>query len=515
MRSRQFLSLLALLFVIACGSPPAATPPTAIPPPATAPATLAPLPTAALLPTSVPPPTTAAPPTTAPPPTAVAAPTTAAPSSALLPAPLYFIREEQIWRLERDGQTLSQLTAEVLPVQEFDISPSDGALAYVIKDSSADVTGTLVLMDAAGAERTELVTGPLGSPRIEPNGDRIAFHFSQPVEGLEIGKDQPSLPGVWVTYRTGGRPGLMQPSEPIPDPNNPPPDARQYFPIAWSPDGARMLMGVYFPVGEGGRLAVKQMSDGAVVDLADGCCEAQWSVDGQSVVIAGGTQIQDAYLGLWRADAASGKTTRLIESPVGDKSALITGARELRDGQIYAFLTFMENPPYDRPIPVTMQRVSRAGQVAALRDDSYALDDALWAEDAGGAVIAEATGTFKAGRLLWLPADGGPAVELPASGSLLRWGLPDSTPGQAACPLDAPLAWQPPAEREVSPLARRVQERLLALGYSGAGAADGLFGDTTRAAVQAFQEANGLPATGEVDCAAVQALFGAAARRRP
>ncbi len=377
-------------------------------------------------------------------------------------------------------------------MQEFDVGPSDGALAYVIKASSSDVTGTLVLMDATGAGRTELVTGPLSSPRIEPNGDRIAFHLFDPAAGFVIGQDQ-SPSGVWVTSRAGGRPSVLQASEPILDPNNPPTDARQYFPIDWSPDGTRMLLGVFFPVGEGGLTAVKQIADGSLVELDDGCCEAQWSVDGQSVTIAGGTQIQDAYLGLWRADATSGATTRLIESPVGDKSALITGARELADGDVYAFLTFMENPPYDQQIPVAMQRVSRDGQITALRDDSYALADTLWAEDASGAVISEATSTFEAGRLLWLPAAGGAAAELSAKGWWLRWGPPDVTPSQAACSLAQPLAWQPPAERAANPLVQRVQEQLIGLGYAQAGAADGLFGDATRAAVQAFRRLTACP----------------------
>ena len=53
------------------------------------------------------------------------------------------------------------------------------------------------------------------------------------------------------------------------------------------------------------------------------------------------------------------------------------------------------------------------------------------------------------------------------------------------------------------------------LGYAQAGAADGLFGDATRAAVQVAQAAGGLPASGEVDCATALALFGADAPRAP
>jgi peptidoglycan hydrolase-like protein with peptidoglycan-binding domain len=133
-------------------------------------------------------------------------------------------------------------------------------------------------------------------------------------------------------------------------------------------------------------------------------------------------------------------------------------------------------------------------------------------------VIANATAPDES-PLLWLPSNGSPVVVLPANGAMLRWGAPDSTPSATACPLGQPLAWQPPAQRtgaqpETAQI-KRVQQRLLGLGYAEVGAPDGLFGDATREAIRAFQQTAGLPATGEVDCATALALFDAEAARKP
>jgi peptidoglycan hydrolase-like protein with peptidoglycan-binding domain len=121
--------------------------------------------------------------------------------------------------------------------------------------------------------------------------------------------------------------------------------------------------------------------------------------------------------------------------------------------------------------------------------------------------------------LLWLPTSGAPAIELPARGAWLHWGLSGSTPAAIVCPLVQPLTWQPPAQRSdtrpETAQVKRVQQRLGDLGYAEVGTPDGLFGDATREAVRAFQQAAGLAATGEVDCATAVALFGAEAVRKP
>ena len=54
---------------------------------------------------------------------------------AVLPAPLYFLAlsgtTPQIWRIETNGTTRSQITQEAAGVTDFDVSPRDGSLAYV------------------------------------------------------------------------------------------------------------------------------------------------------------------------------------------------------------------------------------------------------------------------------------------------------------------------------------------------------------------------------------------------
>src|SRR5688572_21453405 len=62
-----------------------------------------------------------------------------------------------------------------------------------------------------------------------------------------------------------------------------------------------------------------------------------------------------------------------------------------------------------------------------------------------------------------------------------------------------------PAIAQSSPSVRDVQHRLNQLGYK-AGPEDGVMGGATRAALVAFQRAEGLPATGRVDRATIAAL---------
>src|SRR5215213_2298208 len=221
----------ALLLVGGCQSAPDA-PPIANPPTSASLPTSAPQPTATVpAPTSAPKPTaTVLAPTSAPKPTA---PPTAA---ALLPASVYLLDDGQIWRMERDGQTRRQLTFESSDIYDFDVGATDNALAYAVGDGEER---TIVLLDRSG--RTELIRGPVWGPQIAPSGEHIAIQIEATDDAIQSGRPQEFSNGIWLIERAGGRPSLLQASEPISAAGNLIESARQYSPGAWSPDGKQLL----------------------------------------------------------------------------------------------------------------------------------------------------------------------------------------------------------------------------------------------------------------------------------
>jgi hypothetical protein len=428
---------------------------------------------------------------------------------------LYSIEQNQIWRLERDGASKRQVTFETRPVLAFDVRPADNGLVYIIGDPSLPGSDrVLVALDASG--RTELVRGPIGAPLVRPGGDEIVFRLYEPVDGLVIGGDGRGLPGIWGTTRRGGRPFSVQPDDPPPssnasvDPARPETFANEYDPITWAPDGSRLLMSAYPGFGEAAPPKLKVMADGSVVDLPDACCgEATWGNDGQ-IYFAGGVGVQDARLGLWRLDPTTLQVTELISGSIDDKYVLVTGAYPAGQGGALVFMTLAAEAPEVNPAaltPLTMTRVTSDGTRTALRpNDGFNIVTVRWAPGGEGAAVHAAGQPGQPGTVYWLPSDGGPARALPLSGLTLAWGSDTAQPASQACDLFTPIGWEAPGARKERAEVADVQRRLLALGYTQLGAADGLYGDRTREAVRAFQADRGLAATGEVDCATWQTL---------
>lgn len=398
-RKTSFAFIVLLLAALACNLPGAATP--APPPP--------PLPTETAVPASTPIPTLA--------------PTSETPP--VLPAPLYFISasDQQIWRVSRDGVTLTRITNEPAPITAYDVSPVDGALAYVSGNSlfraDADGGNVVLLVDGPeiGSEDGSInrtVTNPLWSP----DGARIAY----------------GLNGANIIPAGGGEPQVIQQSSPYPDLNSgtrPTEPVIFYWPTSWSPDGTRLLLNFgYFP--EGGGLAVKTLADGALVEVTTpesfACCYPTWSADGQSIYFANDSPGMIGP-GLWQAPADSGVAATLIPGVVENTLNLSGHARQLADGQLYFFYA---TQPFDPTLPpqwppqLVMHRASADGAgLTALRTDISQPGEVLWAEDGSGAVILQLSpDTFYPfhGPLVWLDAADNPAVTLPVDGSTMRWG---------------------------------------------------------------------------------------------
>lgn len=487
------LSLALLLTACSAASPPAAqtspedNPDTTIELPANP--TVVPLPTAS----------------TAEAPTAISM--TLQPSSDhMLPAPVY-VRSgnglsNQIKIIERDSHTVTQLTFEAQSVQDFDVATDTGTLVYLFGDDSQR---TLVALDGSG--RRELRSGQLSTPRVSPDGQTVIVRIDNPEQ-----ENAPS--GVWALPLTGGEPRLVQADDPLSDESTLDGVAWTYTPVSYDQSGEHMLLSAYNMAGAsipGNDLVILNRNGDEVIRTST-CCEgATWSVDGTAITITGGGPGPDLRYGLYQINATTGEERAVIE-PIEGMVPLVTGARQIRDGQIYTFYQELSDADFNWDYPFTPQmvRVSQDGTITSLRQDSYNINQALWRDDASGALIAawDDQDDYDAdGRLIWLDSSGGPAMKTELFGSLLHWADSERPLYEGDCSLLPQIGWQPSATRAFSAGAADLQARLNAQNIN-AGEADGYFGDQSRDALHQFQISRNIPPNDNLDCATWQALLG-------
>jgi Tol biopolymer transport system component len=429
------LALSGLL--IGCGASSASSPATAQP-------TSAPRPTVAatVAPTTMPTVVPTAPaiePTLAP----TTAPTAAPAEQGLLPAPLYYITNSpnepsHIMRLERDGTTHTALLDEapakdILTITEFDVSPADGSLAYIVQSQNGN---SLIKTDPAGKRRTVLLAdASVNTPRWSPDGKMIAvgiFQAPDATSGL--------AGGVYVIPAGGGEPKLLQANDQIKDQSNPSPDARGFAPKTWSPDGTRLMLGTFSLSVEICGTAVKDLATGALIDLVAperlaACGAGAWSPDSTAIYIG---MTRPGYLapvpGLWRADAATGKTAPFIAGePEKGIFRLVRGVQPLGDGSAYAFVATTDKLPDPGEDPnaawpqFVLARVSSDGAtIEQLNEAVYENpgDNSLWARDASGALVEQYDAQANTLSVVWAPAEVGPSATIANDLNIgnLRWG---------------------------------------------------------------------------------------------
>lgn len=342
-------------------------------------------------------------------------------TSSLLPHTLYYLSNDsagflQVYRLERDGKTVGQITFEPSKVESYAVSPVDGSVAY-------ESNNQLLLINADGANRRILVDGgPLesdesyiksrvGGVAWSPDGKTISFGFGGlNFYALESGAINKVLENQ--VDNDAGFPILRE----------------AYWPIHYSPDGSKLLVQIAYY--EGGVYAIYYLGGNALVRSEENpvmCCDGSWAPD-SSAFYAASPILGMIDPGLWRL-SADGTVTDLITSDYSETTFHFAQSPTIGpDGQLYFFYNSQANPEgmADR-VPLFMVRSAPDG-VTGRTNLSPApiekINEILWAPDASFAIVATAPvdNIFQGGKADIHYSDGRPSVPLVPFAQYINWG---------------------------------------------------------------------------------------------
>lgn len=315
-------------------------------------------------------------------------------ATSLLPQSLYFRGRDnqsigQIYRMERDGKTITQLTFEPVSVVDYDVSMVDGSVVY-------EMNNQLILIDANGSNRRALVEGIPNQdttrgfyrPVFTPDGQTIAYSRS----GINIYSLSTGVANLALENQLMNGPEFF--------------GRETYSPVKYSPDGTKLV--VHLLYSDTSAMAIYYPASNTLVRLtcaADNyICSSgswfhsdiEWSADSSSFYAAVPTATS-IYAGdsLWKVDAATGAVTSLAPSTTGDGLAIVP--RELHHaptGELYFFFgTYDLNSGFFDAPELKLVRSEPDGVTnrTVLRDENFVLmEQALWAQDASFAIVASA-----------------------------------------------------------------------------------------------------------------------------
>jgi Tol biopolymer transport system component len=347
------------------------------------------------------------------------------PTPSRLPRPLYLLAPDaaahaQLFRLERDGRTLKQITAEPADVESYDVNQNDGRVVYISNNQmlliNADGSGRQLLLDGGVQDVNNPFLTDIQSAVWSPDGQTIAYGFG----GLNF-----------YAVATGVSNRVLE--NQIRDVDNQFKFPEElYWPDHFSPDGTKLAitLGYY----EGAGLAIYYPAGNSLVRLTGDegaliCCgEEVWTADG-SALYAANPSMGMFNSGLWRVDAASGQTTTLIPGDAGNGTFNFADNPILApDGWLYFF--FASRPANDEFGGRESLQLVRAaadgvaGRAVLLPDVFDKMNESLWSPDASFVIIVSATNDqmWQGGQAEIVYLDGRPRVTLVPFAQKMKWG---------------------------------------------------------------------------------------------
>jgi Tol biopolymer transport system component len=312
-------------------------------------------------------------------------------SSSLLPHSIYYLGYDsanhlQIFRLEKDGKTTTQLTSEPADIMDFDVSPIDGSVVFVSNNQlinvSADGSNRAMLFDGGAVDANNPFLTQVRKPIFSPNGETIAFgHKGLNFYSIVSGQANLVLPDS-ITDQGNG---FIFPEELV-------------WPEKYSPDGNKLFM--TFGYYEGASTGIYYLNGGGVVRLSGGeaaiiCCGDYALSPDASALFAASPTFGMFNAGLWKVDTATGVITTLLS---GNFDTNPTHAADepfvAPDGSLYFFYAAVNNTGEIQsrlPLQIVRSDIDGVTNRTVLRPETFQnMNEALWAPDASFVIVANA-----------------------------------------------------------------------------------------------------------------------------
>jgi WD40 repeat protein len=325
-----------------------------------------------------------------------------------LPAPLYYLSDvsgsAQVWRMESDGVTTSQITFEDYPVTSFDVALGTDHLAFVSNND-------LILTDKSGSTRWMIQDGETFPPNAVEEAQRKAItdiHFSP--NGWQISY---GMNGVHIySILNDSDSQFMENSNVGTD------SSVVYRPLMFSPGGNNL----YIQIEEGEDLSLMVVSSWTGEEYAtfdDGpCCQPQINANQDAVYF---TRLDNwgNPVGLWLVDIWNDTSEEIL--PATGNQAEQINAFPIQDPFTEDLIFFYADHEKKAGVSLSMARASDDGVslLQVIRADSYTnLTDVLWAPDASLALVSEPVSE----EITILYVEDRPAIPLGIQGTMMRWG---------------------------------------------------------------------------------------------
>jgi Tol biopolymer transport system component len=342
-------------------------------------------------------------------------------ATGLLPHSLYYQATDsagwmQVFRLEKDGRTVKQVTSEPGDITHYGVSPVDGSVAFVFDNKltlvNADGTGRRVLVE--GEHVAEPSVNSMTNPVFSLDGQTIAYGY----KGLNFYSLASGVSErVFEDKIDDMGNGILLPAE-------------MFRPERYSPDGSKLL--ITLALWEGASAAVYDVETKALVRLQNDpgalfCCDRmQWSADGSRVHSANPSMGMYGA-GLWEADPVTGEVTTLV---AGDWPTINFANKPYLapDGQLYYFFATSSTGSVNADrIPLQLVRSAPDGVTGrtVIREETFEMmNESLWSPDAGFVIVvyAPAQDTYQGGQAELVYLDGRPNVVLAPSAQQMKWG---------------------------------------------------------------------------------------------